>query len=63
MGESRDRNEHGVGLIPAAEDLKRAEMMLERERNAGPHPGKARMIQALEARIQILRRRMESEGQ
>lgn len=51
----------GVKIVPAAEDLRQAEAMLERERNAGPHPGKARMIAALEARIRILRKRAESE--
>lgn len=55
------RNEHGIRITPAADDLKRVEAILERERNAGPHPGKARMIAALEQRIEILRKRMESE--
>lgn len=54
-------NQHGAQIVPAAEDLRKAEAMLERERNAGPHPGKARMIASLEQRIEILRRRMESE--
>ena len=55
------QNKHGIAMIPAAEDLKRAEAMLERERNAGLHPGKARMIAALEQRIEILRKRAECE--
>ena len=54
-----DRN--GARIVPAAEDLRQAEAMLERERNTGPHPGKARMLAALEARIRILRKRAESE--
>ena len=54
-------NEHGVRIIPASEDLARAQAMLERERNAGPHSGKARMIAALEARIAVLRKREERE--
>lgn len=54
-------NQHGARIIPAAEDLRKAEAMLERERNAGPHPGKARVIASLEQRIEILRRRMEGE--
>lgn len=54
-------NQHGAQIVPAAEDLRKAEAMLERERNAGPHPGKARTIASLEQRIEILRRRMESE--
>lgn len=54
-------NQHGARITPAAEDLRKAEAMLERERNAGPHPGKARMIASLEQRIEILRRRMEGE--
>ena len=57
------RNEHGVEIIPAAEDLKRAERMLDRERRAGPHPGKARMMSALEARIRILKERTRGEAE
>lgn len=55
-------NKHGAQIIPAAEDLRRAETMLERERRADPHPGKARMIAALEARIATLKKRAEREG-
>lgn len=55
------RNEHGVRVTPVSDDLKKAEMMLVRERNAGPHPGKARMIAALEARIDVLKKRKERE--
>lgn len=55
------QNEHGAAIVPAAEDLKRAEAMLERERNAGPPPGKARMLAALESRVAILRKRAERE--
>ena len=55
------QNEHGAAIVPAAEDLKRAEAMLERERNAGPSPGKARMLAALESRVAILRKRAERE--
>ena len=55
------QNEHGAAIVPAAEDLKRAEAMLERDRNAGPHPGKARMLAALESRVAILRKRAERE--
>ena len=55
------KNEHGARITPVVEDLKKAESMLARERNAGPHPGKARMIAALEARIAILKKRMDGE--
>lgn len=54
-------NQHGVPIIPASEDLRKVEAMLERERNAGPYSGKARMISALEQRAEVLRKRMESE--
>lgn len=56
------RNEHGVHITPAAEDLKRAQAMLDRELRTGPRPGKARMIQGLKARIDILRKRAEGEN-
>lgn len=54
-------NEHGVRIIPASEDLARAQAMLERERNSGPYSGKARMLASLEARIAVLRKREERE--
>lgn len=52
-----------VRITPAAEDLRKARAMLEREQRAGPHPGKARMIAALEARIVVLERRAEKESE
>ena len=55
------KNEHGARITPVMEDLKKVELMLVRERNAGPHPGKARMIAALEARRTILKKRMDGE--
>ena len=57
------RNEHGVEIIPAAEDLRRAERMLEREKRSGPHPGKTRVMSALEARIRILKERTRGEAE
>ena len=52
-----------VKITPAAEDLRKARSMLERELRAGPHPGKARMISALQARIEILERRTQRENE
>lgn len=52
-----------VRITPAAEDLRKARAMLEREQRAGPHPGKARIIAALEARIVVLERRAEKESE
>ena len=55
------QNEHGVQIIPAADDLRRAEAMLERKRKTGPYKGKGRMIAALENRIATLKKREEHE--
>lgn len=52
-----------VRITPAAEDLRKARAMLDREMKAGPHPGKARMIASLEARIVILERRAAKENE
>lgn len=52
-----------VRITPAAEDLRKARAMLEREKRAGPHPGKARMLASLEARIEILERRTREENE
>ena len=52
-----------VRVTPAAEDLRKARAMLEREKKAGPHPGKARMLASLEARIEILERRAQRENE
>lgn len=52
-----------VRITPAAEDLRKARAMLEREKRAGPHPGKARMLASLEARIEILERRARQENE
>lgn len=52
-----------VRITPAAEDLRQARAMLEREQRAGPYTGKARMIAALEARIVVLERRAEKESE
>lgn len=52
-----------VRITPAAEDLRKARAMLEREMRAGPHPGKNRMISALQARIEILEKRARKENE
>ena len=52
-----------VRITPAAEDLRKARAMLEREKRAGPYPGKARMIASFEARIEILERRTQKENE
>lgn len=55
------QNKHGAQIIPAADDMRQAEEMLERERKTGTYKGKGRIIAALENRIAILKKREESE--